>query len=203
MPFLLLLKGQPGCGKSTLGRALAETLKWPIIDKDDARNAFQPLFSANHHIDWNSLSYDVMFRYAASQLACGLSVVIDCPLARVELYERATRIAEEAEATVLLIECVATDVELWKKRVEVRGQLDAGTDRSHKPGSWQAVEQVMNRNNGSEGWSASVNLNWKLLLNTTADFQQQLDRVLNMIQQAEINRKSAAIQSKLSGPGLI
>lgn len=98
MPFLLLLKGQPGCGKSTLGRALAETLKWPIIDKDDARNAFQPLFSANHHIDWNSLSYDVMFRYAASQLACGLSVVIDCPLARVELYERATRIAEEVSA---------------------------------------------------------------------------------------------------------
>ncbi|HET8911854.1 MAG TPA: hypothetical protein VFN23_10345 [Ktedonobacteraceae bacterium] len=31
---LFMLKGQPGCGKSTLGRALSTRLGWLLIDKE-------------------------------------------------------------------------------------------------------------------------------------------------------------------------
>ena len=47
-------------------------------------------------LDANSVSYDVMFRTAATQLGVGLSVIVDCPLARRELFTRAFEIAEKA-----------------------------------------------------------------------------------------------------------
>lgn len=91
--MLLLLKGQPGSGKSHLGRALCRHLRWPLIDKDLARSPCQPLVAGHLGIDWNQLSYDIMFSYCEAQLACGLSAVLDCPLARRSLYDRAAKLA--------------------------------------------------------------------------------------------------------------
>lgn len=55
----------------------------------------QALAAAHPGIDWNELSYAVMWRVAATQLACGLSLVVDCPLARRSLYDRAVTLAAE------------------------------------------------------------------------------------------------------------
>lgn len=94
-PVLLLLKGQPGSGKSTLAAALACMLRWPLVDKDDARSAFQPLVAAHSAVDWNQLSYAVMWRVVETQLRCGLSLIVDCPLARRPLFDRAAALAEQ------------------------------------------------------------------------------------------------------------
>lgn len=109
MLVLLLLKGQPGSGKSTLGRALAARLRWALIDKDDARDAFQPLVTPHCGVDWNSLSYAVMFNYAATQLAVGVPVIFDCPLARLELYTRAEAMAAQVSERA----CFARGWRLW------------------------------------------------------------------------------------------
>ena len=68
-------------------------LRWPIIDKDDAKDVLMasPLCSLEQ--DANALSYSIMFRAAEAQLRCGMSVIIDCPLAYVELYHQALAIA--------------------------------------------------------------------------------------------------------------
>lgn len=94
-PVLLLLKGQPGSGKSTLAAALARALQWPLVDKDDARSAFQPLVAPHPAVDWNELSYAVLWRVVETQLRCGLSVVVDCPLARRTLFDRAAVLAQQ------------------------------------------------------------------------------------------------------------
>ena len=36
--LLVALKGMPGSGKSTLGRALSKQLGGPVIDKDDVKD---------------------------------------------------------------------------------------------------------------------------------------------------------------------
>jgi predicted kinase len=94
-PVLVLLKGQPGCGKSTLATALAAKLRWPLIDKDDARSPCQHLVAAHPTLDFNQLAYDVMWRVCERQLCCGLSIVVDCPLARRELFDRAAGLADQ------------------------------------------------------------------------------------------------------------
>jgi predicted kinase len=41
------------------------------------------------------MSYEVMFQFCQTQLSLGLTVVVDCPLARPELYRRAAALAEQ------------------------------------------------------------------------------------------------------------
>ncbi len=48
----------------------------------------------------NALSYGIMWRYAQTQLLCRNSVIIDCPLARIELFEEAKCMAEQAGTDV-------------------------------------------------------------------------------------------------------
>lgn len=92
-PIFLLIKGQPGSGKSTIACKLAAQLSWPIIDKDDIRNCFQARAVDCSSIDWNSLSYDVLFSVTEAQLRVGLNVIVDCPWARKQLYARASQMA--------------------------------------------------------------------------------------------------------------
>ncbi len=101
-PLLLLLKGHPGSGKSTLAKQIATTFHIAISDKDDSRDCFQAAEEQHGPAggwDLNALSYEVMFRVASSQLACGQSVVIDCPLSKAALYSKVVAVAQQVNAS--------------------------------------------------------------------------------------------------------
>lgn len=168
MVALILLKGQPGSGKSTIGRAMAQHYRCPVIDKDDARNAFSSSFQQHPTINWNELSYDVMQNYVDTQLGLGLSVIVDCPLARLEVYQRFGPLADKYKTSKVLIECEPSDEDIWRARLEARGNEDFGTHRAHKPGSWEDLQVVMRRNNGSEKWSDDVTFVCRIKLDTTS-----------------------------------
>lgn len=97
-PVLLLLKGHPGSGKSTLAKLIASDRHFTLSDKDDARDCLKAAEDATgpaRSWDLNALSYNIMFTVAATQLSCGLSVVVDCPLSKVELYHQALVVAKK------------------------------------------------------------------------------------------------------------
>ena len=97
-PLLLLLKGHPGSGKSTLAKRIATVFHMALSDKDDSRDCFKAAEEQHGPAgawDLNSLSYEVMFRVTATQLACGQNVVVDCPLSRAELYHKAVAVAQK------------------------------------------------------------------------------------------------------------
>jgi|SRR5579863_2874463 len=81
---LIALKGLPGSGKSTIGRALSKHLGCPIIDKDDIKDILD-----GHTPESGGLAYEVMFNIAHRQLLQGLDVICDSPLTFSVSYERA------------------------------------------------------------------------------------------------------------------
>ena len=112
---VVMFKGFPGSGKSTLSRALSRQLHWPLIDKDDVKDMF-----SEHVPDAGALAYDVMLNVVRRQLLQGLDVVCDSPMTHRITYERVQHIVKETHAHLAIVECFCSDEHLWSQRVNAR-----------------------------------------------------------------------------------
>lgn len=130
--LLIALRGLPGSGKSTLGRALSRRLGWPIIDKDDVKDLID-----GHCDDSGTLAYAVMFNVARRQLQQGLNVICDSPLTYASLYEQARQVAQETGAKLVVLECVCSDEEEWRRRVDSRREMGLP---GHHMTSWEKLQ---------------------------------------------------------------
>ncbi|GAC1354535.1 MAG: ATP-binding protein [Ktedonobacteraceae bacterium] len=129
---LVMLKGFPGSGKSTLGRALSRQLGWALIDKDDIKD----MFSAQI-LDADGLAYDVMLNIVRRQLLQGLNVICDSPLTYTMTYQRTQQIATETRASLVIVECFCSDELLWSQRVNARKQYGLPI---HHMTDWERVQ---------------------------------------------------------------
>lgn len=97
-------------------------------------------------------------------------------------------------AQLALVELQPRDAAEWRRRVEARGAVDAGTENSHKPGSWADIQAIAARNAGSEAWSEALGEGEPLLrltLDSTApgaDTAAQLTEVLAMLRRSRMPR---------------
>ncbi len=123
---LILFKGLPGSGKSTLSRAPGQRLGLPIIDKDDIDDVLHGQVAAS-----GGLAYEIMLRVARRQLLQSLSVICDSPLLYSQTYERAQGIAIEANASLAIIECLCSYKQIWQRRIDSRQYLHLSSH--HRP----------------------------------------------------------------------
>ncbi len=128
--FMVAMKGMPGCGKSTISRALSKHLTWPVIDKDDVKDLFEDQMPGA-----GGLAYDIMFNIARRQLLQGLHVICDSPLSSLRGYQHAQEIAAETHASLVLIECCCCDEALWRDRINARQSLALP---AHHQTDWEA-----------------------------------------------------------------
>ena len=144
---VVLLRGMPGVGKTTLARNIAKELGYPLIVKDDVRDVLHRLESrvstgmlfldgSPARLDTNADSYDVMYLVARTQLECGLNVIVESPLGTHERYVRFCKLAEDFGATPFLLDCTM-DLESWKRRL--RNRFEQGTEPAHKPHDPEAI----------------------------------------------------------------
>jgi predicted kinase len=134
---LLLFKCLPGCGKSTLSRALGKRLAWPVIDKDDIKDVLHEQIPAS-----GGMAYEVMLNVARRQLLQGLNVICDSPLLYSITYERAQAIATETGVFLAVIECVCSDKQVWQQRIDARQSLQLS---SHHQTSWASFQSYANQ----------------------------------------------------------
>ena len=145
MKCLLVLKGLPGSGKSTLGRALAQKLGWALVDKDDIKDIID-----GHSDGAGRLAYEVMFNIARRQLRVGNSAICDSPLTYEELYRQACRLAREEDASLAVVECVCPDVQEWQRRIEGRKELDLP---EHHQTDWLRLQEYLASVEGKPDYS--------------------------------------------------
>lgn len=134
--MLIAMKGHPGCGKTTVSRGIAKALHCPVVDKDDIRDCSMDLECpcvlsctceskqlnfTSHKL--NTLSYVAMWKIVETQLELGLSVVVDCPLERQGLFDRAAGLSARFGALLVIVECYSGNNLIWKERLERRAEL--------------------------------------------------------------------------------
>ena len=128
------MRGYPGTGKSTIARAIAIALHAPLIDRDILRQRAVDTFGEDQAV--GRFAYELMFALAREQLSLGLSVVIDSPLTYRTTYEQAQDIANQFDASMLVVHCKCPP-EVQKCRLEGRkGQVS-----EFQITSWEEWEQ--------------------------------------------------------------
>lgn len=169
--LLVALRGMPGSGKSTLGRAISRRLGWPVIDKDDAKDLID-----GHCDDSATLSYSLMFNVARRQLEQGLNVICDSPLTYASLYEQARRVAREAGATLVVLECVCSDEVEWRRRVDARREVGLP---AHHMRNWEKLQEYRQAVEGKVDYPVAEE---RLVVDTTRPLEELVEEVVEWLQ---------------------
>lgn len=131
--MLVVFSGLPGTGKTTISRALATRLSATYLRVDEIEQVLRSAgFLGN---DVGPAGYAIGNALAASNLAIGQTVIVDCvnPVRESRQGWRAT--AKRAKTTLLEVEVVCSDPVEHRRRVE---QRSSEIDRLALP-SWLAV----------------------------------------------------------------
>jgi predicted kinase len=167
---LLLLKGHPATGKSTLAVALARRLAWPLIDKDAIKDHTYQLPQGN------VLAYEIMWQVVRHQLMIGLSVVVDSPLSYPIAYATGQELTREYNARLLVVETSLAQ-EVWQRRLDQRLQQPP----THRVSGWDNMQQLLVDYAGS--WSYAIDPNEHLLVDSAQPVEQMVQTVIHHLEQ--------------------
>lgn len=161
---LLLLKGHPATGKSTLALALARRLGWPLVEKDAIKD------HTYHLPQGNVLAYEIMWQVTRHQLEVGLSVVVDSPLSYPLAYATGQELAAAYQTRLLIVETQLAEAQ-WQARLE---------DRLHQPpthrvAGWTNMQQLLEEYNSS--WRYPIAPEHHLPVDTS----QPVDRIVQQV----------------------
>jgi predicted kinase len=125
------MHGEPGSGKSTLAKALGRALSAVVIDKDVIKAALLRSDISEHHAA--PAVYEVFFALASDLARQGHSLILDSPVYWPTIEERGKKLAEDAHATPIMIECVCADRQELTGRLMTRETLESQSKVPFEP----------------------------------------------------------------------
>jgi len=131
--MLVVFGGLPGTGKTTIARALAKRQSAVYLRIDEIEQAIRSADVLSATV--GASGYIVANALAASNLANGCLVIADCVNPVRESRQGWRAVAERANAPILEVEIVCSDLVEHRRRVESR-HLDIS---GHIPPTWQSV----------------------------------------------------------------
>lgn len=167
---LLLLKGHPGTGKSTLALALARSLAWPLIDKDAIKDHIYLLPQGN------VLAYEIMWHVTRHQLDVGLSVIVDSPLSYPIAYATGQELASEFGARLLVVETTLAE-DQWQQRLNQRLQQPP----THRVAGWANMQKVLE--DYAASWRYPIAPEHYLTVDTSQPINQIVQKIVSHLEQ--------------------
>ncbi len=135
-PFLVLLCGLTGSGKTTWAKELSQRLDLPVFSSDAIRKALAgksgheivPMNAGIYRQPMTEKTYGKIVREAEKQLLAGRGAILDATFAQRANREKVTRMAAKHNVPVFLVHCFATDAtikhRLAQRQAEGRDQSD-------------------------------------------------------------------------------
>ena len=155
-PWLIVVRGLSGRGKSVLSEALAESLGFDLLQTDVIRREQYGLDAApasygqaKYETEARSRVYDELFRRAAEKLQRNISVILDGAFLAFSLRQTAQAVAEQNGAKCFLLHCDCRP-ELARQRVLDR-QAKGGCVSEIQPE--MLAEQASREEADPPGWT--------------------------------------------------
>ncbi len=117
---IILFRGRPGVGKSTVSNAFAKERKLPILRKDDIYDSAATY--VGDHVVRNKISYDSLFKILESNISSGTSIILDYPFQRDEEVISLQVWCKERNLHLVSVLVTCSDREVWKQRFNKRSQ---------------------------------------------------------------------------------
>ena|SRR3989338_1426831 len=135
VPTLVVFKGLPGTGKSTLAKGLCQQTGWPLVERDIIKEEL--LRGGTPDSEVGLKSHQAMWQQAEGFIQEGMSCICDTNLNQPVILDDLKEIEKGIRVKILIVECVA-DEEVMRDRIEVRrdkGLLPFWID------SWEKYQQ--------------------------------------------------------------
>lgn len=121
--FVIQMHGEPGSGKSSLARALAQNSDFVVLDKDLVKSGL--LASGVPEEVAGPAAYEAHFRLAEDLLRQGRSVVLDSPCYWPQVERRGRDISSQSSARYVMIETICPDRDEIARRLQHRVRLES------------------------------------------------------------------------------
>lgn len=167
-PFVIMLSGLPGTGKSYLARRLSDRLRAPIIETDFVRKMLfpQPSYSA----DESAIVHWVSRLLMRKLLARGAPVILDATNLIERQREMVYHVAEQAGARLVIVQTVAPE-EVVRARLERRlTQRDPG---DISDATWSVYRRMAERQEPIR--------RPHLVVNTSEDLEPAIDKIIREV----------------------
>ena len=119
-PYLVIVSGAPGAGKTTLALRLARELALPLLTKDDVKEAIADVIDAKDRDESRRIglaAYGVLYAVAARLLDAGTGLVLESNFERGRAEERLAPLVAKSRAVIVQCEVPeAVALERYKTR---------------------------------------------------------------------------------------
>lgn len=120
---IILFRGRPGVGKSTVSNAFAKERKLLILRKDDIYDSAAAYLE--DHATRNKISYASLFKILKSNISSRTSLILDYPFQRDEEVLNLREWCDKNDLNLVSVLVVCSDRNIWKERFNKRSENPA------------------------------------------------------------------------------
>lgn len=125
---LLIVRGDPGIGKSSFCNALALRLAFTVVDKDLLKDILFPEYVPDFE-RCDEACYRCCLASVGRSLRIGVGVVVDDILNREWVFNELVAIAARCGVEWRILDCFVSSDELWDQRLRKRSDGDVAEHR--------------------------------------------------------------------------